>query len=467
MTNIILCGGNGTRLWPISRTKMPKQFVKLFGNKSLFQLTIQRNAKICDKTFIVSNTEQYFLALNQLKENSKFKDSKFLLEPIGRNTAPAIALACFAMDKDEIVLITPSDHLIKDETSYIKAIQKAKLLAEQNYLVTFGLTPTHPETGYGYIEANGEDVKAFHEKPDKATAEKYLKQNTTHYPLPTTYYFWNSGIFMFKAGLFLEELKKYAPKIYKTSKEAFENSIIQNSKFKIQNSYMEAIPEDSIDYAVMEKSKKVKVVPVDMKWSDLGSFDSLSSEFEIDNNNNTKDDNLITIDSKNNFIYSNERTIALADIQDLIIVDTPDALLITKKGSSQKVKQIVKELKSKNSHLPHIHITTHRPWGTYTVLEDTNGYKIKKIVVHPGKRLSLQKHFHRSEHWVVVSGTATVIKDNQKYLVRPNESTYIKMGEIHRLENEGKIDVVLIEVQVGQYTGEDDIIRLEDDYKRN
>ncbi len=455
MTNIILCGGNGTRLWPISRTLMPKQFVKLFHNRSLFQLTIKRNENICDQQFIVSNAEQYFLAVDQLEELS-VTHNKFLLEPVGRNTAPAIALACLALDKDEIVLVSSSDHLIKDEETYAKVLEYAKVLAEADNLVTFGITAEYAETGYGYIEANGEDVKAFHEKPDAATAQKYVDAGN---------FYWNSGIFCFKAGVFLEELQKYSPEIYKTSKVAYENAK-NDTMLRISYEDMEVIPEDSIDYAVMEKSSKVKVVSADIDWSDLGSFDALAAEFEKDENGNSINENLIAINSKNNFIYTNERMISLVGIDDLIVVDTPDALLISKKGDSQKIKDIVKELKGRESNLHHIHLTVHRPWGTYTVLEDTPGYKIKRIVVKPGKRLSLQKHYHRSEHWIVVSGTATVTVGDEIKIIRPNESTYIKMGEIHRLENEGKIDVILIEAQVGEYTGEDDIVRIEDDFKR-
>ena len=455
MTNIILCGGSGTRLWPISRTLMPKQFVKLFEETSLFQMTVQRNESLCDQQFIISNAEQYFLAVDQLEELHS-TGNKFLLEPVGRNTAPAIALACFALDAEEIVLVSSSDHLIKNQTAYTKVVTKAKLLAANDYLVTFGITPEFAETGYGYIEAKDETVKAFHEKPDAVTAQRYFDEGN---------YYWNSGIFCFKAGVFLEELKQYSPEIYDTAKRAYENAK-EGDAIRISHDDMQAIPEDSIDYAVMEKSTKVKVVEANIDWSDLGSFDALAEEFEKDENGNSVNDNLIAINSKNNFVYAKDRLVALVGIDDLIVVDTADALLISKKGDSQKIKDIVKNLKGRESNLPHIHLTAHRPWGTYTVLEDTPGYKMKRIIVKPGKRLSLQKHFHRNEHWIVVSGTATVTVGDEIRLVRPNESTYIKMGEVHRLENEGKIDVVLIEAQVGEYTGEDDIVRLEDDFQR-
>ena len=455
MTNIILCGGSGTRLWPISRTLMPKQFVKLFDNKSLFQLTVERKSKVCDSQFIVSNAEQYFLALDQLEELNK-TNNKYLLEPIGRNTAPAIALACMELPYDELVLVTPSDHLIKDETEYKKVLAQAKELALKNNLVTFGITPTFAETGFGYIESvNTFDVKAFHEKPDFKTATSYLEAGN---------YYWNSGMFCFKAGIFLDELKKYSPEIFETSKLALENANTQDI-IRIKHDDMLAIPEDSIDYAVMEKSKLVKVIPSNISWSDVGSFDALFEELPKDTNGNTVNPNHISIDSKNNLVFGTERIISTIDVEDLIIVDSGDALLISKKGSSQKVKQVVAEIK-KTTQLHNIHLSAHRPWGTYTILEDTPGYKIKRIEVKPGKRLSLQKHFHRNEHWIVVSGTATVTVGNETRYVRPNESTYIKMGELHRLENEGKIPVVLIEAQVGEYTGEDDIVRIDDDFKR-
>ena len=454
MINIILCGGNGTRLWPISRTLMPKQFVKLFNDKSLFQLTVERNKNVCREQFIVSNAEQYFLAVDQLEE-LHLSDNEFLLEPVGRNTAPAITLACFALDPDEVVLVSASDHLIKDEEAYTKVLQKAKQLAEDDNLVTFGITPTFAETGFGYIEAQGNNVEAFHEKPDVKTAQKYVEAGN---------FYWNSGMFCFKAGVFLDELQKYAPEIYEASKIAFEGAL-KDGMYRIAHDDMANIPEESIDYAVMEKSDRVKVVVSDIGWSDLGSFDALAEEFETDEDGNTKDENLLAINSKNNFVYSSNRLIATVDIDDLIVVDTPDALLISKKGNSQKIKDIVKELKGRESDLHHIHLTAHRPWGTYTILEENHKYKIKRIVVKPGKRLSLQKHFHRSEHWIVVEGTALVTIQDKETLVRPNESTYIQMGNTHRLENPGKVDVVLIEAQVGEYLGEDDIVRIEDDFE--
>lgn len=384
MTNIILCGGSGTRLWPISRTLMPKQFVKLFDDKSLFQLTVQRNSKLCKSSFIVSNSEQYFLALEQLEELKK-DNNRYLLEPIGRNTAPAIVLACMQLDFDEIVLVTPSDHLIKDEKEYEKVLKKAKEFASENKLVTFGITPTFAETGFGYIETVNEfDVKAFHEKPNFEIATSYLKAGN---------YYWNSGMFCFKAGVFLDELKKYSPEIYEKSKIAFENATNTNNLIRIKHEDMANIPEDSIDYAVMEKSNIVKVIPSNISWSDVGSFDSLYEELPKDENNNTINENHIAIDSKNNLVYGSERKIATVDIEDLIIIDSGDALLISKKGSSQKVKKVVEKLKESNSQLHNIHLTGYRPWGSYTVLEESNGYKIKKIEVNPWKKTITTKTF--------------------------------------------------------------------------
>lgn len=462
MTNIILCGGSGTRLWPLSRKLMPKQFVPLIEGESLFQKTAKRNAVTCDAQYIVSNADQYFLGMDQL-EALGMSNNRYLLEPVGRNTAPAIALSCMTLKPDEIVLVTPSDHLIKNETAYKTVLERARQLASEGNLVTFGITPKFAETGFGYIEADGETVKAFHEKPDFDTATRYVEAGN---------YYWNSGMFCFKAGVFLEELKKLAPEIYKSAKAAAENAVaIAQNQLRIGHEDMVAIPEDSIDYAVMEKSSKVKVIPSDIDWSDVGSFDSLYEELNHDAYGNATlalDSNgfeTIRINADNNLIVS-EKQVAAIDVEDLLIIDTADALLVTKRGSSQKVKEVVNSLKANGSELPNIHVTAHRPWGTYTILDESNGYKVKRIVVKTGKRLSLQKHYHRSEHWIVVSGTAMVTRGEKEYVVKANESTYIPMGEVHRLENIGKIPLVMIEAQVGEYVGEDDIVRISDDFKR-
>ncbi|AFJ43274.1 mannose-1-phosphate guanylyltransferase/mannose-6-phosphate isomerase [Francisella orientalis] len=456
MVNLILCGGSGTRLWPISRKLLPKQFVKMFSDKSLFQLTVERNSSLCDSTMVVSNEGQLFLAKDQLDELGILDKSIFLEEPVGRDTAPAIALACMKLDPQEIVFVTPSDHVINIDDEYRSILVQAKKLATEGSLVTFGITPTFANTGFGYIKSAGDfDVESFHEKPNAATAEKFLVDGS---------YYWNSGMFMFRAGVFLEELKKHSPEIYTACVEAYDKSDLKNSD-AVKYDDMMSIPAKSIDYAVMEKSNKIKMVVADIVWNDVGSFDSLFDQLPKDSDNNTINRNHISIDSKNNLIHSEKgpKKVATIGVEDLIVVDSGDALLIAKKGSSQRVKEVVELL---SDDLKNIHLTAHRPWGTYTVLEDTPGYKIKKIEVKPGKRLSLQKYYHCSEHWIVASGTATVTKGDQEFIVRPNESVYIRMGEVHRLANNGKIPVVLIEVQVGEYTGEDDIVRLKDDFNR-
>ncbi len=459
MINIILCGGSGTRLWPISRTLMPKQFVKLFADKSLFQLTVERNSKICDSQMIVSNIEQYFLALDQLAELQQ-TNNQYLLEPVARNTAPAIALACMALadegNGDEMVLVTPSDHLIKNEAKYQKVLQQAQTLAQSDNLVTFGIAPTFAETGFGYIEADDFDVLAFHEKPDLKTAEQYLEAGN---------YYWNSGMFMFKASVFLAELRTHSLATYEATQTAFKNAN-KGEMIRVNYHDMSNIPENSIDYAVMEKSDKVKVIPANIGWSDVGSFDALFNELPKDENNNTLNENHIAIDSKNNLIYGEERKIATIDIKDIIVVDTGDALLISKKGSSQKVKQVVAQVK-KTTELHNIHLTGHRPWGTYTVLEEAKGYKIKRIEVLPNKRLSLQSHQHRNEHWVVIKGRAEVVNADKILTLHENESTYIKAGDKHRLSNITNKVLIIIEVQVGGYMGEDDIERFKDDFQRS
>jgi mannose-1-phosphate guanylyltransferase len=460
MINLILCGGSGTRLWPISRTLLPKQFVALFDGQSLFQKTVLRNQAFCDQFLIVSNQEQYFLALDQMQALQKSPNdvfnSQFVLESVARNTAPAIALACMAVDPEEIVFVTPSDHLIKDQVAYEAAVAKAEVLAKQNQLVTFGIKPTYPETGFGYIEADGLDVLSFKEKPELALAESYLQQGN---------FYWNSGMFCFKAGVFLAELATHAPEMHQACLEAY--ALTDKGDFlRIPMDAMQAIPADSIDYAVMEQSALVKVIPSDIGWSDLGSFESLDQELPKDENGNTFIEKGVLLNAKNNLIIGSQRTIVLIDLEDLMVIDSEDALLIAPKGSGQKIKTVVETLKQQGSDLPQIHRTAHRPWGTYTVLESEEKYKIKRIVVKPGKTLSLQKHLHRSEHWVVVSGTAMVTVGEEVSMVRPNESTYIPIGEKHRLANEGRLDLVLIEAQVGEYTGEDDIIRFEDHYGR-
>ncbi|NPA65386.1 MAG: mannose-1-phosphate guanylyltransferase/mannose-6-phosphate isomerase [Epsilonproteobacteria bacterium] len=458
MTNIILCGGSGTRLWPISRTNLPKQFLQMFNGESLFQKTCKNNAQYCQNTLLISNAEQYFIAIDQyssIKDQLSNTNLSSIIEPVGRNTAGAIGLASLYCDPNEILFVTPSDHLIENDINYEMMIKRGTELAKEGFLVTFGIEPTSPHTGYGYIEPNGEDVKLFHEKPSYEDAQRYIENG----------FLWNSGMFCFQAKTYLEQLKKHASHIYEAVIEAFNNTT-KEQHMRIKTEDMIQIPEDSIDYAVLEKSSEVKVVKAHIKWNDIGSFDALDTVFEKDENNNTKIDNLITLESNNNFIFGKYKTIALSHVNDLIVVETPTALLISKKGKSQSIKELVKLVKQKEPSLVQFGRTVYRPWGKYTNLENADKFKVKILRVEPGKRLSLQKHLHRSEHWTVVEGTAFVEIDEKSQLLRPNESTYIPIGAIHRLSNKGKIPLKIIEVQVGEYLEEDDIIRYEDDYRR-
>lgn len=470
MVNLILCGGSGTRLWPLSRQSYPKQFVKLMNNHSLFQETVARNASIFDQFCIVTNKDHYFIAEHQMDEECIEQGRVFILEPVGRNTAPAIALACLNYDPEEIIFVTPSDHLIKDTKSYNEKVNIAVDAAKSGMMVTFGIKPEYPETGYGYIES-GELVseslfkaQSFREKPDKLTAEKYLLDGT---------YFWNSGMFVFKAGIFLEELKKYSPDIFKQSSAAYasasreaENSI---TRISISENAMKKIPADSIDYAVMEKSDNVYVIESQIGWTDLGSYDSIYDVVDKDENGNTIDANVIQIKTRNNLVLSDNRKLALIGVEDLIVVDTDDAVLIAKKGFSQDVKDVVSILQQgtgPEKEMTVLHTTVHRPWGTYTILDEGSNFKVKQITVKPGKRLSLQKHTHRSENWVVVKGEALILVGDVEYKKITGESVFIPAGEAHRLTNNSNDTVAIIETQTGSYLGEDDIISIEDDFNR-
>ena len=504
MTNLILCGGSGTRLYPLSRGNFPKQFLPLFERRSLYELTLERNTKICERTIVAVNSEQYFLSKDlyeNLYETKKLTHkAQFLVESISANTAPAITLSLLSLSylgvpQDEVVLITPSDHLIRDEKAYKQAIDKAHKWAKQDYLVCFGITPKSIETGFGYMHSRkNDDVEGFYEKPNFNQAKKFLESGE---------FFFNAGIFMFKISAFVEQMRLHAPKILQTCQNAIKDAIkeaIQEScnstsplgggaKLKskksqstkdsqntdiatitIPKTLMSKIPKDSIDYALMEKSKQLKCVQVDMGWSDLGSFDSLYTELahqNVDKDFNVAPHNAILLESSQNlFLSSSEnKRICTIGVQNLIAIDTPDTLLLCKRGESQKVKQIAQIATQEQDNNECYHTIT-RPWGTYTVLEVAKGYKLKRIEVKPNKRLSLQKHYHRNEHWIVLSGTATVSVDGATKIVRANESVYIQMGQAHRLANEGKIPLVIVEVQVGEYTGEDDIVRLEDDFAR-
>lgn len=457
MKVVILCGGSGTRLWPISRTLYPKQFVKLFGEHSLYQKTILRNASLASGLIVVINQDQYFMGLDQADETKFSPERKFILEPTGRNTAPAIAMAALAVPPEEILLIVPSDHLIENQAAYESAVKRAQELAANDKLVTFGIKPTYAETGYGYIEAQGLEVKSFKEKPTSEVAEGYVKAGN---------YFWNSGMFCVKAGIFLEELKAHAPDIFEKSALAYTNARA-DGPLRVNLEDMRAIRSESIDYAVAEKSRRVNVVPADMGWSDLGSFDALYENLPKDNSGNTEAPNVIHLGSKNNLVIGGKRLISTIDVKDLMIVDTQDALVIAQKGSTQKVKDLVGLVKKNSPDMAEVHTTAHRPWGTYTILEENSGYKVKQITVRPGAKLSYQYHHHRSEHWIVVRGIATITIDDKTFKLSANESTYIPKEARHRLSNEEMEELVIIEAQVGSYLGEDDIVRLQDDYKRN
>lgn len=466
MIHLILCGGSGTRLWPLSRTQMPKQFVRLLDNgESLFQATLKRNHLLAQNTLIATGVEHYFLALDQLEASAEnMNGARFLLEPTGRNTAPAITIACMMLAKDDVVLVTPSDHLIRNQNAYQSAVSQAKHLAESGALVTFGIQPTYAETGFGYIQAKGNDVISFTEKPNLETANHYLEQGD---------YYWNSGMFCFRAGTLLVEMEKHAPEVVKQCQLALEAlDPKQNHELRPTHELMLQIPDISIDYAVMEKSDKTKVIPCDLGWSDLGSFAALYDEVKQPEQSNAfilRGDAAktpICEQATGNLVVASERQVTLLDVEDLIVVDTTDALLISHRRSAQHIRKLVDRVRENSPELTETHRLAHRPWGSYEVLMSREQYKIKRIIVHPGRKLSLQKHFHRNEHWIVVSGTATVTLGDERFLLRPNESTYIPMGQVHRLENEGKIDLVMIEVQVGEYTGEDDIVRLSDVYGR-
>ncbi len=466
IVNIVLAGGSGTRLWPISRTLLPKQFLKLNGNLSFFQETILRHKDFVTKTIVVVNDKQYFLALEQLEEIKMEDKVIFVIESVAKNTAPAICLASMLLKGEDIAIVTPSDHLIEDFESYRKDFEASIKFLNEGKILTFGIKPESPKTDYGYIETGREIEKnifetvRFHEKPDSETAKQYINKGN---------FLWNSGIFGFKVKSYLDELEKFEPDIYKTCQNAFLNSKEQGNIIRFKRELMEEIPANSIDYAVMEKTNRGITRLASFDWSDVGSFDSLYQIHDKDENNNTvyKPENLINIDSKNNLIITSKgRSMVTIDINDLIVVDTRDAILISNKGSSQKVKKAVNMLKKKNSEIVESHITTFRPWGSFTILAENRMYKVKKIYVKPHKRLSLQLHKHRSEHWVVVTGQAKVTIGNAVMLIKENESVYVPIGEKHRLENPTDKDLEIIEIQVGFPLTEDDIVRIEDDYKR-
>lgn len=463
MKAIILAGGSGTRLWPVSRYGLPKQFIKLNGGKSLLCQTVERLAAVVPlhDIFVITNQDYRFHVQADLKSVSPAIENNVILEPVGRNTAPAIALVVkYCLEKlkcsrDEVIFICPSDHIIEPVEKFAKYALQAEVAAKAGCIVTFGIKPSRPETGYGYIKkglkaaGNGGvcKVEKFAEKPDMKTAEKYLKDGN---------YYWNSGMFSFTIATMLAEFKAYAPEISRKMPQTLAKMI---ADFK-------NMPSISIDYAVMEKSKKAAVLPIDILWSDVGSWDSLPEVIKPDSDGNVKVGDVLALDTKRTIVMGENRLISTIGLKDLIIVDTVDALLIARRGEAQRVKEVVDMLKERKRKEVVEHTTTYRPWGSYTVLEEGPRYKIKRIVVNPGHKLSHQLHYHRSEHWIIVKGTAKVTLGKTTSLVHENESTYVPKSTGHRLENPGKVPLEMIEVQNGEYVGEDDIVRFNDIYGR-
>lgn len=467
---VILSGGAGTRLWPISRESHPKPFMKLPDGESLLQKTFARAAALegVSEVLTITNREYYFKSRDEyqpVKEEYPGATDTFLLEPFGRNTAAAIALGAMriaaAHGGDALMLILPADHLIENQVAFASAVKQASDLAQRGNLVTFGIVPTAPETGFGYIEADGHTVKRFVEKPSVETAQEYLDSG---------HYLWNSGMFCFTAGAVLEQLGIHAPAIYEHALAAWaatrDKTQGNSPMMEIDAATFAAIPENSIDYAIMEKSAKVAVVPGSFGWSDIGSWNALCDLVPPDAAGNRVIGEAVLVDVGNTYIQSEGRMVAAIGLNNLLIIDTPDALLVADRDRSQEVKKVVQQLKLMDHDSHKLHRTVARPWGTYTVLEESTNFKIKRIVVKPGASLSLQMHYHRSEHWVVVSGTASIVNDDKEMLVRTNESTYIPAGHKHRLVNPGLTDLVMIEVQSGEYLGEDDIVRFDDVYGR-
>lgn len=450
MIGIVLAGGGGLRLWPLSRTGLPKQFLKLTSNNTMFFETISRNKQFCDEFLITTNSEYKFLCENDLDGlDVKYK---LVLESIGRNTAPAIAINAMLVSEDEILYVMPADAKIINDDKYISAVNEAAELAKLGNIVTFGIKPTSPHTGYGYIQYKNNSVISFKEKPDEDIAIHYLKQGN---------YLWNSGMFMFKASVFLNELKKYNKEVYDTCRDLVHNIKMDKLDINLHKEYMQKIPAISVDYAVMEHSKLLKVVESHFEWDDIGGLEAVA---DLDKNpkntilNNTNNVSIIN--------DTTERLIVVNNVENLIITDTNDAIYISRKGKSSEIKDIVAQNRDKYANFFDENIKTYRPWGFYEVLVHSDGYKVKRITVYPGKRLSLQKHKYRTEHWTVVSGTATITLGNTTKDFVANESAYIDLGMNHRLSNKTNMKVQIIEVAVGSIISEDDIIRLEDDYLR-
>lgn len=462
---LILAGGTGSRLWPLSRELYPKQLLNITGELSLLQTTWLRLRSLEDvlPPIVIVGEEHRFITLSQLKALDCFKEFSILLEPVGRNTAPAIcggAEYAKRHGEDTVLLVLPADHLVQNEEAFGLAVRNAAELAEQGAIVTFGITPTSPETGYGYIEkGEGSSVLSFKEKPDLNTAESYLKMGN---------YSWNSGMFVFTVKDFLAEMEVFAPTILSAMISAVENGAEDGPFYRFESQAMEACPSDSIDYVLMEKTDKAAVVDADLGWSDIGSWGALWEVESKDEQGNvtTGPGTVYLEDTRNCLIRSEKSLVAAVGLEDTLVVETSDAVLVAPLSKSQDVKKIVSRLKMDKRKEYILHATVYRPWGSYTVLDEQERFQIKRISVNPGAKLSLQMHHHRSEHWVVVSGTALVTRDSEETMLHENESTYISAGTVHRLENPGVIDLEIIEVQNGSYLGEDDIVRFDDVYGR-
>lgn len=464
---VIMAGGSGSRLWPLSRQLNPKQFLPLADARlSMLQATIQRLQGLdIAQPRLICNEQHRFLAAEQLRQMG-LEQANILLEPVGRNTAPAIALAALQVAEqadDPILLVLAADHLIQDVAAFHTSIQRAIPLAEAGKLVTFGIVPSHAETGYGYIEqgaavGNGFAVSRFVEKPDQATAEQYLASGR---------YLWNSGMFMFRASRYLEELRRFRPEIVAACEAALAGGSQDMDFTRIDAKAFAACPEDSIDYAVMEQTADAVMVPLDAGWSDIGSWSALWDVSHKDAQGNVFKGDVIGQATQNTYVHADSRLVATVGVEDLVIVETKDAVLVAHKDKVQEVKKIVAQLQQDGRHEHLNHREVYRPWGKYDSIDQGNRYQVKHITVKPGGKLSVQMHHHRAEHWIVVSGTAKVTNGEQTYMVTENQSTFIPIGQVHALENPGVIPLELIEVQSGSYLGEDDIVRLEDKYGRS
>ncbi|MFV5348173.1 mannose-1-phosphate guanylyltransferase/mannose-6-phosphate isomerase [Acinetobacter soli] len=464
---VIMAGGSGTRLWPLSRTQYPKQFLKLSPDGyTLLQATLLRlkNLDGADP-ILICNEEHRFLAAEQMREIGI--TAKIILEPEGKNTAPAITLAALyqtqqAKDSNTIMLVLAADHVITEQAQFEHSITQALELAKLDKLVTFGIVPTHAETGYGYIEKgnselNGFQVQRFVEKPDATTAEQYLESQK---------FLWNSGMFMFKADVYLNELQKYAQDIYSSCVASMQDTKADLDFIRIDKDAFKQCRSESIDYAVMEQTQDAVVVPLDANWNDVGSWSALWDIQNKDDQGNVIQGDVITVKSQNNYVYSESRLVSLLGVDNLVVIETKDAILVADKSKVQDIKKIVESIKEQGRTEHFCHREVYRPWGKYDSIDHAERYQVKRITVKPGQKLSIQMHHHRSEHWIVVNGTAKIHKGKESFLLTENQSTYIPLGEIHALENPGKVQLELIEVQSGSYLGEDDIVRFEDLYGR-